>query len=82
MAGQEVDQVFRHADGTHARAAPTVRNAKCLMEIKMANVRAHVARPAQSNLRVQVRTIHIDLSTVGVNTSANLLNCFFEYAMG
>ncbi len=43
MAGQKFRQMFRHANRPHARPAAAVRNAKSLVQIDVANVRADVA---------------------------------------
>ena len=47
----------------------------------MANIRAHVAGPAQTNLSVEVRAVQIHLPTVGVNDFANLLDRFLEHTV-
>ena len=58
MAGQKLHEMLRHANRAHARAAAAVRNAKCLVQIQMAHVRADVARAAKPDLRVHVRAVH------------------------
>src|SRR6266702_3908192 len=47
-------RMVRNAYGTHARAAASMRNAKRFVQIQMTHVRAHVSRPANPNLSVQV----------------------------
>ena len=42
MAGQKLHQVFRHADGPHARAAAAVRDAEGLVQVHVANIGADV----------------------------------------
>ena len=42
MTGQELHQVFRHADGAHARTAAAVRDAKRLVQIHVADIGADV----------------------------------------
>ena len=56
--------MFRHADRADAGTAAAVRNAKGLVQIEMANIRADVARPAKADLRVHVRAIHVNLAAV------------------
>ena len=53
MAGQKFNEMFRHANRPDARPAAAVRNAKRLVQIQMADVRADEAgrsqdRPARS----------------------------------
>jgi len=62
-------------------AAAAVRNAKRLVQIHVAHVRADVPGPAQPNLRVQVRAVHIDLSAVGMDDFANLPDRFLKHAV-
>ena len=59
------------ADRPHARAAAAVRNAECLVQIEMANIRADVAGAAEADLRIHVRAIHVNLAAVGMNDLAN-----------
>ena len=81
MAGQKFDEMFRHANRSDTRAAAAVRNAKGLVQIQMADVRADVRRPAQPDLRVQVRTVHVNLSAVGVNDFADVLDGFLKHTV-
>ena len=81
MARQKLDQMFRHANRPDARPAAAVRNAKRLVQVQMADVRADVRRTAQADLRVHVRTVHINLSAVGVDDFANLLDRLLEHAV-
>ncbi len=81
MARQKLDQMFRHADRPDARPAAAVRNAKRLVQVQMAHVRADVRRPAQADLRVHVRAVHVNLSAVGVDDFANLLDRLLKHAV-
>ena len=71
-----------NTNGAHTRPTPTVRNAKSLVQIQVADVRADITGPAETDLCVQIRAIHVHLAAVGVNNLANLLDGFFKHAMG
>ena len=81
MAGQKLDEMFRHADRPDARAAAAVRNAKRLVQIQMADVRADVAGAAEADLRVHVRAVHVNLAAVRVDDLADLADGFLEHAV-
>ncbi len=81
MAGQEVHQMFGYGNWSHARPAAAVRDAEGLVQIQMAHVGPDVGRPAETNLRVEVRAVHIDLPAVGVNDFADFFDRFFEHAV-
>ena len=68
--------------GPDAGAAAAVRDAKSLVQIQMANVRADVARTAEADLRVHVRAVHVNLAAVRVHDLANLADGRFENAVG
>ena len=81
MARQERHQMFRHANRPHAGATAAVRNAKRLVQIQMANVRADETRRSQTDLRVHVRAVHINLSAIRVDAGANVLDAVLEHAV-
>ena len=72
MARQELDQVLRHADRAHARAAAAVRDAEGLVQVQVADVGADVAGAAEADLGVEVGAVHVDLAAVGVDDLADL----------
>ena len=47
----------------------------------MADIRADVRRTAQADLRVHVCAVHIDLSAVGMDDSANFLDRLLKHAV-
>ena len=67
--------------GPDARAAAAVRDAKCFVQIQMANVGADVARPAETDLRVHVRAVHVNLAAVLMNDLADLPDSVLEDAV-
>ena len=73
--------MFRHANRPDAGPAAAVRNAKRLVQIQMAHVRADEAGRSQTDLRVHVRAVHINLAAVRVDDFANLADGFLEHAM-
>ena len=73
--------MFGAADWPHAGATASMRNAKCFVQVDVANVSAEFARPAQTHLSVQVGTVHIHLPAVLVDDRADLFDRLFEYAV-
>ena len=73
--------MLRHADRPHSRPTAAVRDAKSLVQVQVADVRAHVAWPAESHLRIHVCAVHIDLAAVTVNQPADFLDRLFEDAV-
>src|SRR5258708_20187648 len=74
LGGGERGKMLFHADRSHARAAPAMRDAKCFVEIEMADIGAISARLRQAHLRVEVSAVEIDLCPVGMSDAANLAN--------
>ena len=81
MARQKWNEMFRHANRPNARSAAAVRNAKRLVQIQMAHVRADEAGRSQADLRVHVRAVHVDLAAVGVDDVANFADGFLEHTV-
>ena len=79
--GKKLDEMFGHADRSHARSAAAVRNAKRLVQIQMANIGAVIAGTAKTDLRIQVRAVHVNLAAVRVNDVANFANRRLEDAV-
>src|SRR5580704_13096402 len=82
MTRKERRKMRSDADRTHARAATAVRNAERLVQIEMADIGAVIAGPRQSDLRIQIRTVEIDLPTMAMHDVADFADVLFEYAMG
>src|ERR1700738_2904410 len=70
--------MLRNSDRADARSAAAVGDAESFVEIEMANVGAHVAGAAKADLRVHVRSVHVNLAAVGMNDVANLADGRFE----
>src|SRR5438874_1851729 len=73
--------MFGDANWPHARPPPSVRNAKGLVQIEMADISADIAGAAEADLGVHVRAVHIDLAAVGVDDAADVHNGFLEDAV-
>ena len=82
VTGHERCQMFLHADGAHARAATAVRNGEGLVQVEVRDVCPDKARCRQSNLRVHVGAVQIDLTTVLVNDVAHLLDGLLIHPVG
>ena len=70
-----------HADGPDSGAAAAVWNAEGLVQIQVADICANRAGTAQSDLRVHVGTIHVDLAAVAVDGFANVADALFEHTV-
>ena len=73
--------MLRDADRSHPGATAAVRNAKCLMQVQVANVRAHVAGATQTDQRVHVGAVHVNLSAVAMDDVADFLDVLLEHAV-
>ena len=82
MFWKEAREVFGHSDRPDTRPAPSVRNAEGFVQIQMADVCAHVAWSAKSDLGIHVGAIHINLAAIFVDDLAHFVNCFLEYSVG
>src|SRR5215204_7236013 len=81
MARQERDEMDRNPDGSHPGSAAAVRYTKCLVQVKVADIRANISRPAESYLRVHVGTIHVYLTAGLMDDPAYLPDGALEYAV-
>src|SRR5450432_956119 len=70
------------ADRADAGATAAVRNAKCLVQVEMADIGADVAGAAEPDLCVHVRAVHVNLSAMFMNDLANLADGGFENSVG
>ena len=75
-------QMFGDPDRPHAGTAAAVRNAERLVQVEMADVRADVAWAAETDLRVHVRAVHVNLPAVVVDDATDLFDGRFEDAVG
>jgi hypothetical protein len=71
-----------NGDRSDARPSPTVRDAKCLVQIQMADVCPEFRRGTNPDLSVEVRPVHVDLPAMIVNDPANGANPFLEDSVG
>src|SRR5437868_4407279 len=67
-----------NADGADARPAAAVWNAKGLVQIQVAHVRADIARATEAYLRVHVGAVHVNLAAAVVHDFANFADRCFE----
>src|SRR5947209_2391091 len=63
-----------HADRTHTRPAAAMGQRERLVQIDVADIGAVVAGPRQSDLRVQVRPVEVNLPAMRVNEVADRAN--------
>ena len=64
--GKERHELFRHTNGPRTRPTPAVRRGKGLVEIRVDDVDAHVARPRDADERVEIRAVAIQVRTFAV----------------
>ena len=66
------------ADRADARTAATMRDAEGFVEIQMANIGSKISGAAETNLRIHIRTVHVNLTTSSVDEIANIADAFLE----
>ena len=81
MAGQKFNEMLGHADRSHPRATAAMRDAKRLVQVQMADIRAEVGRATKADLRIHIRAVQIDLSPEPMDDFTNLLDAFLEHAV-
>ena len=82
MAGQKRNQVFRHPNGSNARATAAVRDGKGLVQVEVAHVGTDEAWTRQAHLRIHVGAVHVHLPTVGVHELGNVQHRFLKHPVG
>jgi hypothetical protein len=70
--------MFGHTDRSHTRSAAAVRNTKSFVQVQMADIGPVIARTAETDLRIQVCPVHVNLPAVRVNDVADFANCWLE----
>ena len=81
MTGQEGNQLRSNADGPHAGPAAAVGDAEGFVQVEVADIGADVAGPAQADLGVHVRAVHVNLPAVAVDDVADVFDAGFEHAV-
>ena len=71
-----------HADGAHPRPPAAVGDAEGLVQVEMRHVRAELPGQAETQQRVEIGAVHVDLAAVAVDHLADLDNGFLEHAVG
>ena len=74
--------MLRDTDWADAWAAAAMWNAEGFVQVQMANVGTDIAWPAKTDLRVHVRAVHVNLTTVTVHDVADFANRSLENAVG
>ena len=82
MLRQEREEVLGDANRANAGTATAVRRREGLVQVQVAEVGADGARIRQANLRIHVRTVHVELTTAVVDDVAHFLDVFLEDAVG
>src|SRR5208283_3069011 len=81
VAGKEGRQMRLHADRAHARAAAAMRNTERLVQVQVRYVGAVVAGSRESDLRIEIRTVDVDLAAGAVHDVAQPPDAFLEYSV-
>src|SRR6478609_41444 len=71
-----------HSYRPYAGTAATVRDAERLVQVQVADVRTELAGPRESDQRVQVRAVDVDLAAVVVHERAHVADGLFVNAVG
>ncbi len=82
MARQIRHQMFRHANRANTRTTAAMRDAEGLVQIHVADVRADIGRPRQTDKRIEVRAVEIDLAAIVMHNLAEGFDAFLEHAIG
>mmetsp|Transcript_75959 Transcript_75959/g.183660 ORF Transcript_75959/g.183660 Transcript_75959/m.183660 type:complete len:504 (-) Transcript_75959:911-2422(-) len=80
MVRHERHELLLHADRPHPRPAAAVRDAKRLVQVKVADVGADEPRRGEPDLRVHVRAVHVHLAAALVHDGHHLLDLRVEDA--
>ena len=78
---QEGSQMFTHTYRPHTRATTTMGDTKCFVQVEMRDITAKLARLTDTNHRIEIGSIDIHLTTMGMHNIADLGNMFFKYTM-
>jgi hypothetical protein len=73
--------MISRADRAHSGSTSAVRDRECLVQVEVADIGTDLGGRSQSDLRIHIRAIHVDLSARFVNDSADLAHGFLEYTM-
>ena len=79
-AGEEVDQVFGHADRARARAAAAVRCGERFMQVEVHDIDAQIARAGNAEQGVHVGAVAVDQAARVVHRLHHLQDVLFEQA--
>ena len=71
-----------YSDGPNSRPTSTVWNAKCFVQIQMANVGTDLTRFAETDECVHVGPVHVDLTATTMNHRADLWKILFKNSVG
>ena len=82
MAGQIRRQVCAHRDRPDTGATAAVRDAERLVQVQVADVAAELARPGQSDQRVEVRAVDVHLAADVVHGRADVGDVVLVHAVG
>ena len=81
VAGQECRQMVPDCDWSDAGSASAVRDAEGLVQVEVTHVGSEEARLGDTDQRIQVCAVDVDLSAVVVNDVANLADSGFKHAV-
>ena len=69
------------ADRAHSGSTSTVRDRESLVQVEVADIGTDFRGRSQSDLRIHVRAIQVDLAARFVNDSADFAHGFLEYSV-
>src|SRR5690349_15244424 len=82
MSWKEWLKLIIYTDRSHARTTTTVRDTKCLVQVKVANVCADVGRRSETYLGIHVCAIHVYQAPALVNRFTDAGDRFFKHTVG
>jgi hypothetical protein len=70
-----------HCDGAHTWSAAAMRDAEGLVQVEMADIGTDATGRGQPDLRVHVRTIHVNLAAMFMRELADLDDALLKHAV-
>lgn len=82
MTWEVRSEVRTHTNWSHAWPAAAMRYAERFVQVEVADIRAKISGPRETNKRIQIGTIEIDLTAMRMGDVADLPHPFLEHTMG
>lgn len=81
MTWDKWSKMLLESNGADTWTTSTMGNGKCLMEVQMTNICSNKTWGSETELSVHVCTVHVNLSSILMNSIANTLDILLEYTV-